>query len=180
MIRSEHEPRELNIDTVRPDAQDDTTRYDMTRYEPRAIGLQYNTYMYGKSRTVHTIRGSYCVSSGSTVRYDTIWTASDAIHTANPVQYDTIRHSTNRENADCKLRYFIYDPRDFLLRPDVFHDTIHSSYCISSGRNPIVLQMSQTDHAPIWYDLILTYGTGCTFTHWTPTRCHHLCRFLKN
>jgi hypothetical protein len=76
--------------TVRPDAQYDTIRhdtnrgryntnglqtanpaqYDTTRSEPRAIGLQYNTYMYGKTRTVHTICGSYCISSGSMIRYE--------------------------------------------------------------------------------------------------------------
>jgi hypothetical protein len=127
------------IHTANP-AQYDTTQYDTTRYEPRVIGLQYNTYMYGQPHTVHMIRGSYCISSGSTVRYD-----------------------TNRENAGCKPRHFIYNLRDFLLRPDVFHDTIRGSYCISSGRNRIVLQilMSQTNHAPIRtrYDLILTYGT---------------------
>jgi hypothetical protein len=104
------------------------------RYEPRAIGLQYNTY---DPRFVVYFLGEYV-----TVRYD-----------------------TNRENAGCKPSDFIYDPRYFLLCPEVFHDTIHGSYCISSGRNRIVLQIlaSQTDHAPIktQYNLILTYGTGC-------------------
>jgi hypothetical protein len=67
MIRSQHELRELNIDTVRSDAQYDMTRHDANRER----GQQYNTYMYGKPRTVHTICSSYCISSGRrTVRYE--------------------------------------------------------------------------------------------------------------
>jgi hypothetical protein len=66
--------RYITIHTANP-AQYDMTRYDSTWYEPRVLGLQNNTYMYGKPHTVHTICCSYCISSGSTVRYDTIRTA---------------------------------------------------------------------------------------------------------
>jgi hypothetical protein len=117
-----------------------TVRYDTIRTASDRPTIQY----IHVRRTTHSTydRGSYCISSGSTVRYN-----------------------TNRENAVCKPRYFIYDPRDFLLRPEVFHDPIRGLYCVSLGRNRIVLQilMSQTDHAPIRtrYDMILTYGTGC-------------------
>jgi hypothetical protein len=117
-----------------------TVQYDTTRYKPRAI--QYNRPTYGKPRTVR-----------STVR---------AVFPQG-VQY--VRCDTNCENAGCKPRYFIYDPRDFLLCPEVFRDTIRGSYCILSGRSRIVLHIltPQTDHAPIRTrcDLILTYGTAC-------------------
>jgi hypothetical protein len=84
------------------------------------------------------------------------------IDTVRPdAQYSTVQYDMNRENAGCKPRNFIYDPPDFLLHPEVFHNTIHDSYCISSGCNRIVLKIltSQTDHAPnrTRYDLILTY-----------------------
>jgi hypothetical protein len=141
--------------------------YDTTWYESRAIGLQYNTYMYGKP-------AQYIRSAVRTVfpqgRYDTTQYEPRAIQyntygKPRTVQYDTIWHGTNRENASCKPRDFIYDPRDFLLCPEVFHDKIRGLYCISSGRNRIVLQIltTQTDHALIRtrYDLIPTYGTGC-------------------
>jgi hypothetical protein len=94
----------------------------------------YDTLRTASNRpTIHTcianpaLRGSYCISSGSTVRYEP------------------------RECWLCQLRYFIYDLRDFLLRPEVFHDTIRGSYGISLGRNQIVLQIltSLPDHYPI-------------------------------
>jgi hypothetical protein len=69
---------------------------------------------------------------------------------------------------DQKKRDFIYDLQNFLLRPEVFHNTIRGSYCISSGRNQIVLQIltSQTDHTPIrthtiWYLLIMELAVSC-------------------
>jgi hypothetical protein len=102
--------------------------------------------MYSKPHTLHTIRGSYCISSGST-----------------SAQYDT-----RYELRECRLQteilftireIFFYTPRFF---------TIRGLYYISSGCNRIVLQilMSQTHYAPIRtrYDLILTYGTGCILT----------------
>jgi hypothetical protein len=113
MIRSEHEPRELNTDTVLPDAQ-----YNTTRYEPREIGLQYNTYMYGKPCTVHTIRGSYCVSSVSMVLYDTIQHDTNR-ERYNPAQYDTTWYDTTQ-----------YELQEIGLQLQCIHvrQTLHSTW----------------------------------------------------
>jgi hypothetical protein len=87
-------------------------QYDTTRYEPRVIGLQYNTYMYGKPRTVHMIRGSYCICSGSTVRYESMRTAR------MPVANWEILY-TIREILFTIREIFFYAPRFFTIRSAV-------------------------------------------------------------
>jgi hypothetical protein len=80
---------------IRYDSTHSTIRYGTTRYEPRTIGLQYNTFfMYGKPRTVHTIRGSYCISSDSAVRYDTTRYEPRAIQYNTYSKPRTVRYNT--------------------------------------------------------------------------------------
>jgi hypothetical protein len=106
---------EDSVGTVRHDARYDMTRYkpriiqystyskprtiwyDTTRYEPRTIGQKYNTYMYCKPRTVHTIHGSY----------GTIWYEPQECRLQIEIFY-----FTNRE-------IIFYAPRFFTIRSAV-------------------------------------------------------------
>jgi hypothetical protein len=75
MIRSEHEPRELNIiDTVRPDAQYDTIRHDTTRSDPIHERLAYNTIHTCTANPAQYIRAAVHIVFPQGVQYGTIRT----------------------------------------------------------------------------------------------------------
>jgi hypothetical protein len=149
LIRSkkvQHDPR---IVSVRYDPM--RSMIHTTRYELRMI--QYNT-MYIRQTPHSTIRTA---SANSWLNKGLLYGKT---RTCQHSSYGTIRYDTKRKNAGWSFtirKIFFYAPR--------LYDTIRGSYSISSRHNRIVLQIltSQTDHAPIstWYDLILTYGTGC-------------------
>jgi hypothetical protein len=110
MMRSEHELRELNIDTARPDAQYDTTRYDTTRTasdRPTIPTCTANPAQY--------------------IRF--------VVRTVFPrgVQYSTIRTA----RMPVANRDILFTIREiFFYAQEVFYDTIHGSYC--NFRNRIV------------------------------------------
>jgi hypothetical protein len=98
-------------------------QYDTTRYEPRAIGLQCKTYMYGKPCTVHTIRREYSTVRYNSIRYEPrviqyIWQTPHST-----IWHDTIQHNMNRDMPTTQYIHVrqtphsTYDPRFVLYFP---------------------------------------------------------------
>jgi hypothetical protein len=162
LIRSEKVQHDPRIVSVRYDPMHSTIRlagntmqyayirqtphstiwYDTTRYEPRAIGLQCNTYNH-----VHTIRVFPWGVQYGTMRYNTILTTSDTIqYIPRTVRHDTTQYEPRVIGLQCNANMY--------GKPRTVH-TICGSYCISLGRNRIVLQIltPRSEH--------VTYGTGC-------------------
>jgi hypothetical protein len=116
MIWFEHEPRELNIDTVRPDRTEsilnsrDTIRYDTIRYNTIWTVSDRPTMQYIHVRqTPHSTYNPwfvlYFLGEYSVVRYDTTRYEPRAIQyntngKPRTVRYDTIRYDMVRTASD--------------------------------------------------------------------------------
>jgi hypothetical protein len=96
----------IRYDTIRTTS--DTMQY--IHGKPRTVRPDANRGWYNTiGRTVQKIRGSYCISSGSTVRYDTIQTAINTIQYIRQTPHSTIRQDTTEyEPRVIGLQYNTY------------------------------------------------------------------------